>query len=77
MVLIGEKNIIATSSAELFSAVLYRALACTGVLWRALACIDVLLRALACSVVLWRALLCRTQVLDNRNPLPENRTQIT
>jgi hypothetical protein len=27
--------------------------------------------------VLWRALLCRTQVLDNRNPLPDNRTQIT
>ena len=87
MVLTSEKNIIATSSAELFSAVLYRALACTGVLWRALACIDVLWRALACSgvhwralacsVVLWRALLCRTQVLDNRNPLPDNRTQIT
>jgi hypothetical protein len=38
MVLTSKKNIIATSSAELFSAVLYRALACTGVLWRALAC---------------------------------------
>jgi hypothetical protein len=36
MVLTSEKNIKATSSAELFSAVLYRALACTGVLWRAL-----------------------------------------
>jgi hypothetical protein len=46
MVLISEKNIIATSSAELFSAVLYRALACTGVLLRALACIDVHWRAL-------------------------------
>jgi hypothetical protein len=34
---LSEKNIIATSSAELFSAVLYRALACTGVLLRALA----------------------------------------
>ena len=53
------------------------ALACTGVLWRALACSGVHWRALACSVVLWRALLCRNQVLDNRNPLPENRTQIT
>jgi hypothetical protein len=42
-----------------------------GVHWRALACIDVLLRALACSGVLWRALLCKTQVLDNRNTLPE------
>jgi hypothetical protein len=48
MVLTSEKNIIATSSAEPFSAVLYRALACTGVIWRALACIDVLWRALAC-----------------------------
>jgi hypothetical protein len=38
MVLKSEKNIIATSSAELFSNVLYRALACSGVLWRALAC---------------------------------------
>jgi hypothetical protein len=36
MVLTSEQNIIATSSAELFSAVLYRALACTGVLWRVL-----------------------------------------
>jgi fatty acid desaturase len=67
MVLKSEKNIIATSSAELFSAVLYLALACTGVLWR----------ALACTGVLWRALLCRTQVLDNRNPFFDNRTQIT
>jgi hypothetical protein len=60
--------------------VLWRALACIDLLWRELACsggIDVLLRALACSVVLWRALLCRTQVLDNRNPLPDKRTQIT
>ena len=57
MVLTSQKNIIATSSAKLFSAVLYRALACTG--------------------VLCRALICRTQVLDNRNPLPDNRTQIT
>jgi hypothetical protein len=38
MVLTSEKNIIATSSAELFSAVLYRALACSGMLWRALTC---------------------------------------
>jgi hypothetical protein len=38
MVLKSEKNIIATSSAELFSNVFYRALACNGVLWRALAC---------------------------------------
>jgi hypothetical protein len=38
IVLTSEKNIIATSSAELFSAVLYRALVCSGVLWRALAC---------------------------------------
>ena len=53
MVLTSEKNIIATSSAELFSAVLYRALACTGV---ALACSGVLWLALACSGVHWRAL---------------------
>jgi hypothetical protein len=33
MVLTSEKNILATSSSELISAVLYRALACTGVLW--------------------------------------------
>jgi hypothetical protein len=46
MVLTSEKNIIATSSAELFSAVLYRALACIDVIWR----------ALACSGVHWRAL---------------------
>jgi hypothetical protein len=38
MVLKSEKNIIATASAELFSNVFYRALACCGVLWRALAC---------------------------------------
>jgi hypothetical protein len=56
MVLTSEKNIIATSSAELFSAVLYRALSCSGGLWLALACIDELWRALACSGVLWRAL---------------------
>jgi hypothetical protein len=50
MVLTKEKkNIIATSSAELFSAVLFHALACSGVLWIALACIDVLWRKLACS----------------------------
>jgi hypothetical protein len=42
MVLTSEKNIIATSSAELFSAVLYNALACSGMLWRALACYGVL-----------------------------------
>jgi hypothetical protein len=42
MVLTSEKNILATSSSELFSAVLYRALACTGVNWRALACTGVL-----------------------------------
>jgi hypothetical protein len=36
MVLTSEKNIRASSNAELFSAVLYRAQACTGVLWRAL-----------------------------------------
>jgi hypothetical protein len=52
MVLTIEKNIIATSSAELFSAVLYRILACTGVLWRALACSGVLWLALACIDVL-------------------------
>ncbi len=46
MVLTSEKNIIATSSTELFSAVLYRALACIDVLWRALACSDVHWRAL-------------------------------
>jgi hypothetical protein len=51
MVLTSEKNIIATSSAELFSDVLYRALACTGVHWRGLACSGVLWRALACSGV--------------------------
>jgi hypothetical protein len=38
MVLKSKKNIIATSSAELFSNGFYRALACNGVLWRALAC---------------------------------------
>jgi hypothetical protein len=38
MVLTIEINIIETSSAQLFSAVLYRALAISGVLWRALAC---------------------------------------
>jgi hypothetical protein len=59
------------------SGVNWRALACTGVLFRALACSGVNWRALACSVMLWRALLCRTQVLDNRNPLFDNRTQIT
>ncbi len=97
MVLTSDKNIIATSSSELLSAVLYRALACSGLLWRALTCsgvhwpalactgvlwralvwIYVLWSALACSVVIWLALLCRSQVLDNRNPLPDNRTQIT
>jgi hypothetical protein len=97
MVLTREINIIETSSAELFSAVLYRALACigmhwralacsgmhwhalacAGVLWRALACTGVLWRALACTGVLWRALLCRTQVFDNRTPLPDKRTHIT
>jgi hypothetical protein len=107
MVLISEINIIATSSAELFSGVIWRALACSSVHWRALACTGVLWcefacsgmlwRALACSGVfwgalacsgmlwhslecsgvLWHALVCRTQVLDNRNPLPDNRTQIT
>jgi hypothetical protein len=59
MVLTSEKNIIATSSAEQFSAVqtvLWRALACSGVLWLALACFDVLWHALACSGVHWRAL---------------------
>ncbi len=57
MVLTCEINIIATSSAELYSAVLWRALACSGVLWRALACSGMLWRALLCSGVLWRALL--------------------
>jgi high-affinity K+ transport system ATPase subunit B len=56
MVLTSEKNIIATSSSELLSAVLYRALMCTGVIWRDLACSGVLWRALACTGVLWRAL---------------------
>jgi hypothetical protein len=56
MILTIEKNITATSSAELFSAVLYRALACTEVLWRALACSGLLWRALTCSGVHWRAL---------------------
>jgi hypothetical protein len=51
MVLKSEKNIIATSSAELFSAVLYHALACSGVLWRALAYSGLLWRALTCSGV--------------------------
>jgi hypothetical protein len=55
----------------------WRALACIGVHWRALACTGVLWRSLACCGVLWRALLCRTQVLDNRTPLPDKRTQIT
>jgi hypothetical protein len=58
MVLTSEKNIKATSSAELFFAVLYRALACTGVLWRALACSGVQWRALTCSGVLWCELAC-------------------
>jgi hypothetical protein len=52
MVLTSEKNILATSSAELFSDVLLRALACTGVLWRDLACSGVLWLALACIDVL-------------------------
>ncbi len=52
MVLTSDKNIIASSSAELFSAVLYRALACTGVLWRALACSGMHWCALVCSGVL-------------------------
>jgi hypothetical protein len=56
MVLKIEKNIIATSSAELFCNVFYRALACNGVLWRALACSCFLWRALTCSGVNWRAL---------------------
>jgi hypothetical protein len=51
MILTSKKNIIAISSAELFSAVLYRDLACTGVLWHALAYIEVHWRALACSGV--------------------------
>ncbi len=58
MVLTSEKNIIATSSAELFSAVLYRALACSGLNWRILACNGVLWRALACYGVHWRAMAC-------------------
>jgi hypothetical protein len=58
MILTSEKNIIATSSAELFSAVLYRALACSGVLWRALAYSGLLWRALAFTCVFWRALAC-------------------
>ncbi len=56
MILTKEKNIIATSSVELFSAVLYRALACTEVLWRAMACSGVHWRTLACIDLLWRAL---------------------
>ena len=81
MVLTSEKNIIATSSAELCcalpcSGVHWRALACSGVLWIALACIDVLWRALACSGVLWRALLCRTQVLDNEIHYPKNSSAV-
>jgi hypothetical protein len=60
-----------------FIGVLWRALACTGMHWRALACSGVLWRVLACSGVLWRALLCRFQVLDNRTPLPDKRTEIT
>jgi hypothetical protein len=58
MVLTREINIIATSSAELFSVVLYRAMACSGVHWHALACTGVHWRALACTGVLWRALAC-------------------
>jgi hypothetical protein len=57
MVLIIEINIIATSSAELCSGVLWCALACSCVLWRALVCSGVLWRALACYGVFWRALL--------------------
>ncbi len=56
MVLTSEKNIIATSSAELFSAVLWLALACIDLLWRALTCSGVHWRALACTGVHWRAL---------------------
>jgi hypothetical protein len=52
MILTSEKKFIATSSAELFSAVLYRALACTEVHRRALACFGVHLRALAFTGVL-------------------------
>jgi hypothetical protein len=66
------------------SGVLWNALACTGVLRRTLAftgvlwaCSGVHWRALACSGVLWRALLYRTQVLDNKTPLPDKKTQIT
>jgi hypothetical protein len=51
MVLKIEKNIIATSNAELFSNVFYRGLACNGVLWRSLACSGLLWRALTCSGV--------------------------
>jgi hypothetical protein len=58
MVLTSEKNIIATSSPELFSAVLWRALACSGVHWRALVCTGVLWCELVCSGVHWRALAC-------------------
>jgi hypothetical protein len=60
-----------------YSGVLRRALACFGVHWRVLVWIGVLWRALSCSFVLWHALIFRSQVLDNRNPLPDNRTQIT
>jgi hypothetical protein len=42
MVLTKEINIIAISSAELFSAALYRALACSGVHWHELAFTGVL-----------------------------------
>ncbi len=58
-------------------AVLYCVLAYSAVLCRAMACSGVLWRALACSGMLCCALLCRTQVLDNRNPLADNRTDIT
>jgi hypothetical protein len=47
------------------------------VLWRAKVCLGVLWRAVACAGVLWCALFCRTQVLDNRTPLTDKRTQIT
>jgi hypothetical protein len=56
MVLTREINIIAISRAELFSAVLFRALACSGVHWHALACTGVLWRAFACFGVHWRTL---------------------
>jgi hypothetical protein len=66
------------------SGVLWRALECTGMYWRAQAysgvhwrALGVLWRALACAGVLWRALLYRTQVLDNKTPLPDKKTQIT